>query len=114
MTFKIGQKQNHKKYKMSGWKRVVRAPTNQLENIWLKNKLIEHWEKSGLSRTKWLESLGLLAKQANVSYLLSGKRGTSFWVAVRIATACGINLAELQFEVSKKRSTPQSPEKGEK
>lgn len=72
------------------------------ESVWLKEKLITHWENSGLSRSDWCRSLGIELEKFNYSNVLNGKRALLFPVAVRIATACGIDLSELQRELEGK------------
>lgn len=73
------------------------------ETLWLAERLTIKWKKSGLSKRKFLASIRLDKEngEVHVSYLLNGKRGLSFPKAVRLATAAGINLRELQLEIMK-------------
>lgn len=78
-------------------KRTKRCGADTLEGNWLVEKLNERHKQSGLSMSALLRLCGLNpGTEANVSYIKSGKRGLSFSVAVRIATALNIDLRELQ------------------
>jgi hypothetical protein len=82
-------------------KRKVCRQTKCFENDWLRAKLAEKWKEHGGTRAQFLRDIGFMGKlrrngEIHLSYLLNGKRGLNFVKAVRLATAAGIELAELQ------------------
>lgn len=78
-------------------------PSKEFETRWLAEKLYEHFKNSGLSQRKWSAKYFETAPagEAKVSYLLNQKRGVMFYLGVRAATKCGIDLSELQREIKK-------------
>lgn len=74
-----------------------------IENQWLAEKLKEKYEQSGCSMRGWFDALNIGGCGSTHYYhILSGKRGLTFAKAVRMATAAGLDLSELQKIVRKK------------
>lgn len=84
------------------------------ENEWLRQRLIEHHRASGLSKKDWLTSLGFKSNStANTTFLFSGQRGYSFPMAIRLITACNIDLSRLQAHLRKKYGKARDTIRGE-
>lgn len=60
--------------------------------VLLRKKLAE----SGLSLTEFVDQADIKNGKTHLSYLFNGKRGLSFWKAVRICRAVGIKLHEIE------------------
>lgn len=75
------------------------------ENKWLTEKLIKAWQESNKSKFKFFRDLGLTpGKDINITHTLTGDRGFSFAMGMRIAFALGLNLQELKSIIEEKPS----------
>lgn len=78
----------------------IRQP-EEFENHWLRHELMRKLKEHGGTRAQWLRDIGFMGKyrrngEVHLCYLLNGFRGLNFVKAVRLATAAGIDLSELQ------------------
>lgn len=80
---------------------------DRFETNWLRQAIAARVRRSGLSRYKWLQSIGCENSDATaLSFILSGARGYTFWKGVRVASLAGIDLAQLQKIIRRKFPPP--------
>lgn len=87
---------------------------NRYEIAWLRRKVLKIKKKQkvgygvlcfncGLSPSSWKGTCAKAnAATTQMAQFLTARRGLSFWCGVRMATALGIDLSELQKEVKKR------------
>lgn len=68
----------------------------QPEDQALTEALVEKVERSRLSFTQFSIKCGVPDANVTLSYCMNKKRGLSFWKAVRMANAFGVDLGKIQ------------------